>query len=435
MVTPTPEPPPIPADVPVPQPEPEVPAPPSVPPNPPAPQVPADPPLAPIVPVPDTPSAPADASPPAPPVVDPPVSPLPPAWTPQEPVPGSDTEGPATPGEGGGLPPSGEVLPLPPVLSGTHPDSTGVEGGSSTSPGETPGLPEVNSPPTGQEGSIPTPGGEANSPSGPAASVLGGEEGGPNPGVIPSNPNEGVPATEQPEVKVVEALQPEGSLPVTEEMRTLPPIEATVQDLSTLSKESDRGPRPGGPVKLPEDNGNPPPTTNVHIEGDNNNVTIINVVDSPGAKVDVDVDQSRDEYFVVARRLDKPGHEFRFPAPPNRPIKLPSNFCGGEAGVWAFAGAGIGPNGPWANAGAGVFATSDSCGVVKRPPPPKPIVICPPAGWHGNWQQVNHYTIIDQRVNYMTVYANNTWISGPVHTQVINGVPQQVFIGEAPLSP
>lgn len=407
---PVPAPAPIPAPVPVPAPAPQAPAPAPVPAPEPLPdtrQPEVKPAPAPRVPV--VPEKPA-------PVQETPVSePETPATTPRQ-VPRVPREQVSPPAE---TTPGGEV-----EVEGGSQEEQSTEGNETrsnlpTTPGgreEAPAVPGVE--PSGEaepSGSNPS-GGQVGAPQGEVPGSAG----------VVEDPNEGTPVTEVPEVKVVEAPAPAAALPVTEEMLAQPSIEATVQDLSTVDASSDRGPRPGGPVELPEDDGNPPPTTNVNVIGDNNNVTIINVVDSKD--VDINVDQGNDdEHFVVMRRLDKPGHEFRFPAPPNRPIRLPHNFCGGEAGVWAVAGAGIGPNGPWANASAGVFATSGRCGVVGHPPRPhyrpSQLTICPPVGWRGQPMFVGNYTYI----NETTIFANNTYMQGTWVNQTINGVPQQQF--------
>ncbi len=383
------------------------------------------------------PAPPAPAPEPLPTPRQPEVKPAPAPQVPEEkPAPVQDTpdpkpETPATTPRQVPQAPREQVSPPAETAPGGEVET---EDGSSEQPATGGDEPRSNLPttPGGREQAPAVPGGdpsgETTEPSG--SNPSGGQVENPQ-GEVPGSagvvedPNEGAPVTEPPEVKIIEAPVPEAPLPVTEEMLAQPSIEATVQDLSTVDASSDRGPRPGGPVELPKDDGNPPPTTNVNVIGDNNNVTIINVVDSKD--VNINVDQGNDEHFVVMRRLDKPGHEFRFPSPPNRPIRLPHNFCGGEAGVWAVAGAGIGPNGPWANASAGVFATSGRCGVVGYPPRPhyRPaqLTICPPVGWRGQPMFVGNYTYI----NETTIFANNTYMQGTWVNQTINGVPQQQF--------
>lgn len=233
------------------------------------------------------------------------------------------------------------------------------------------------------------------------------------------------------EVVVEEAPKPAEALPVPEEVLAMTPEVVTVAAIDDVDDK-----RSGPPLPIPgrdqvvhhddDDDETPPANPNIVINGDGNTINIINV----GGDVNGDINQdiSDDDRFIVLRPIGRPGHEIRFPIRPNHPIQLPPNWCGGRSEAWAFAGVGFGPGGVYANFGAGVFHSNGNCGFNPRPPRPQhwpaQLVICPPHGYYGPARRFDHYTFVDAR----TIFVNNTFVQGNFVNQVIDNVPQQVFV-------
>ncbi|MFZ2545384.1 MAG: hypothetical protein WAW80_05385 [Candidatus Saccharimonadales bacterium] len=249
-------------------------------------------------------------------------------------------------------------------------------------------------------------------------------------GTVTTNPNKDAPATDVSDVTVVEAPKPAEALPVPEEVLAMTP---EVVKVAAIDDEDDKRfgpplPKPGQDQVSHHDDADetPPANPNIVINGDNNTVNFINIVDSKVGDINQDV--SDDDRYIVLRNIDWPGHDLRFPVRPNHPIQLPPNWCGGQSGAWAFAGVGVGPSGAYANFDAGVFHSNGNCGYNSRPPRPQHwpahLVICPPVGYYGHPQRFDRYTFI----NETTVFVNNTFVQGRLDNQVVQGAPQQVFV-------
>jgi hypothetical protein len=385
------------------------------------------------VPVP-TPPAPVMEPPASPPSVQEPQVPLLPVDEPEASDSTSSDEGTvSSPGDGT------NTSPAPPVQSGgatvvspapsALPELPGAGSSESDQPnndvatdaGSGNETPTISGKPDVTEGSSDS---SAVMPSTENKPDVGTEQGSP-----PPDANAGGEATE---VSVVEAPKPDAALPVPEAVRALKPEVVTVAAISDDDDEVSglRPPKPGRDqvVRPDHDDDKPPATPNIVVNGDNNTINIINIVDSEVGNINQDV--SNNDRFIVVRNLDHPGHDLRFPVRPNHPIQLPSNWCGGQSGAWAYAGVGFGPGGGYVSLGAGVFHSNGNCGYNPRPPRPQhwpsQMVICPPAGYVGHPQRYNHYTFIDNR----TIFVNNTFVKGDLVVQQINGAPQQVFVYE-----
>lgn len=244
------------------------------------------------------------------------------------------------------------------------------------------------------------------------------------------------------ELKPVVAKAPEAAREVPLELQESVPEMVTVEAVDGPDDRRGNGPgrdhdddqdhRPpwmghDDDMDHPHGDGNSPPRDpDIQINGDNNQVIIVNNITQIN---NTNITQIQNPYTEYALRSVDTGRWFRFQAGVGGRLVLNPGWCGGVSGGFEWGASVGGSNFGLSFGGGGYFNVNAGCGYAPYYPPPvypSQPYLYPPIGYYGAPVQLPNYYIPSS--NCGCLYANNTTYYGGWENRVVYGQPQQVFI-------